>query len=293
MNHFVHRMLGHYLMEEIEEGADLPGSDEQAEEPEAVEEDEPAEEELVISLGEEQTEQEEPDDNAAPQYVRDMRKRIREQNKEMRELRAKVEQQAKAEQPKAPEVGAKPTLAECDYDEDVFDQKLTAWYDKKRQADAYVEEQKKAQQKQEEEWQAKLNGYADQKSQLKLPDYDDVEAALVDTFNQTQQAIIISGADKPAHLIYAIGKNPAKLKELAGITDPVKFAFAVAKLETQMKVESKAKQKPAPERAVTGSAPKAMSSDATLEKLREEAQRTGNYTKVTEYKRQLRDKQRA
>lgn len=300
MNSFVQRMLGHYLMNEAEEGEDLPGQVEQEEEveeeapeeqPEAEEESE--EGELMISLGGEPDPDAEPDDNAAPQYVKDMRKRIREQNKELRELKAKSQQQAEASAPKAPEVGPKPTLDDCDYDADVFEQKLTAWHERKRQAEAFVEEQQKAAQKVQDDWQAKLNGYADQKAQIKLADYDDAEEAVVNTLSQTQQAIIISGAIKPAHLIYALGKNSAKAKELAAITDPVKFAWAAAQLEMQMKVEKKDKQKPAPERTVSGSAPSSGSSDAVLERLRAEAEKTGNYSKVTQYKKQLREKARA
>ena len=47
--------------------------------------------------------------------------------------------------------------------------------------------------------------------------------------------------------MYALGKNPKKAKELGEITDPVKFAFAVAKLETQLTVTSR-KQVPPPEK---------------------------------------------
>lgn len=294
MNRFVHRMLGHYLMDEAEEGADLGAvAEAQGEEKpeEEVEQSAPEEEELVISLGE-QPEEEDKEEVADTPAIREMRKRIKEQNRELRELKAKEAQRAQAEAPKAPEVGAKPTLEDCDYDAEDFEQKLTAWHERKRQADAFVEEQRKAEQKVSEEWQAKLNGYAEQKAQIPVADYEEVEAIAADTFSQTQQAIIISGADKPAHLIYAIGKNPAKLKELSAITDPVKFAFAVAKLETQMKVENKTKAKPAPERVVSGSAP-AGNSDAHLERLRADAEKTGDYSKVTAYKKQLRDKQRA
>lgn len=294
MNRFVHRMLGHYLMDEAEEGADLGAVAEAQEEEqpeEGAEQPEAEEEELVISLGD-QPEEEGREEVADTPAIREMRKRIKEQNRELRELKAKEAQRAQAEAPKAPEVGPKPTLEDCDYDAEDFEQKLTAWHERKRQAEAFAEEQRKTEEKQKEEWQAKLNGYAEQKAQIPVADYEEIEAMAADTLSQTQQAIIISGADKPAHLIYAIGKNPAKLKELAGITDPVKFAFAVAKLETQMKVENRPKAKPAPERVVSGSAP-ASNSDAHLERLRTEAEKTGDYSKVTAYKKQLREKQRA
>jgi hypothetical protein len=86
-------------------------------------------------------------------------------------------------------------------------------------------------------------------------------------------------------VIYALGRNPKKAKELAEIKDPVKFAFAVAKLEKDMKVTNR-KQAPAPERVVTGTGRSSGAVDSQLERLREEAARTGNMTKVIAYKRQ-------
>jgi hypothetical protein len=46
------------------------------------------------------------------------------------------------------------------------------------------------------------------------------------------------------------------------------------------------KQAPAPERVVTGTGRSSGAVDSTLERLREEAARTGNMSKVVAYKRQ-------
>ena len=97
----------------------------------------------------------------------------------------------------------------------------------------------------------------------------------------------------PVLVVYALGKNPKKAKELASITDPGKFAFAVAKMEAQLKVNP-AKRPPAPERAITGSsAPISGTVGSTLERLRAEAEKTGDMTKVIRYRNQLREKQAA
>ena len=97
---------------------------------------------------------------------------------------------------------------------------------------------------------------------------------------------MVQGAKNPALVVYALGKNPAKAKELASISDPVKFAFAVANLEAQLKVTPR-KPKPEPERVLSGSS-RAISGtvDSQLERLREEAARTGDMSKVMAYKRQ-------
>ena len=81
--------------------------------------------------------------------------------------------------------------------------------------------------------------------------------------------------------------------EQATICERYATAFAVAKLEKDMKVTSKAKSPPPPERTVSGHGRVASGgTDTTLEKLREEAARTGDMTKVIEYKRKLRDTKR-
>jgi len=101
-------------------------------------------------------------------------------------------------------------------------------------------------------WQDKLDSYAKAKSSLKVRDYDEAEATALETFDVTQQGIVLQGSDNPALLIYAIGKSTKRAKELAAITDPVKFAFAVAKLETQLKVTNR-RATTAPERTITTS----------------------------------------
>jgi len=86
-------------------------------------------------------------------------------------------------------------------------------------------------------------------------------------------------------LVYALGKNPTKAAALGAIKDPVEFAFAVARLEAQLKVSEKKPATP-PETRVTGNGRVSGAVDATLERLRAEAERTGDYTKVSAYKRQ-------
>ena len=118
-----------------------------------------------------------------------------------------------------------------------------------------------------------------------MRDYDEAEATALDTFDVTQQGIVLQGSDNPALLIYAIGKSAKRAKELAAITDPVKFAFAVAKLETQLKVTNR-RAATAPERTITTSGGRVSGSiDSQLERLRAEALKTGDLSKVMEYKR--------
>jgi len=256
---------------------------EQVEEPteEAEGSEDETDEGVVVTIGEESPPQEETE--RAPEWVRELRKSKREADRRIRELEEKLKAPAQVEKPV--DVGAEPTLESAEYDEDRFKTEWKAW--NKRQADHDEQERKKHEEgvKAQQAWQSKLDSYAQAKTALKVGDYEDAEATAKDVLNVTQQGIILSGAENPAIVVYALGKNPKKAQELASITDPVKFAFAVAKLETQMKVTPR-KTAPLPESTVRGNARVSAGIDSTLERLRAEADRTGDRTAVARYMRQ-------
>lgn len=218
--------------------------------------------------------------------MRELRKANREKERRIRELEAKLQTTAQTEN-KPVALGPKPKLDEFDYDADRFEQALDAWHDRKRQHDLETERVRQAEQQQQQAWQAKLEGYSKAKAELKVRDYEDAEAIAQEVFNVTQQGIVVQGADNPALVIYALGKNPKKAKEISSIKDPVKFAFAVAKLEKELKVTNR-KAAPPPERTIQGTGRVSGAVDSTLERLRAEAEKTGNYTKVIQYKAQRR-----
>jgi hypothetical protein len=247
---------------------------------EAQDSEQTEEQEITVMIGDEAPEEEKP----APDWVRDLRKKNREDQKRIKELEAKLAIQ----QPQAQTtLGKKPELDEFDYDTSRYETALSDWFEKKRKYEAEQEQNQKAQAEQANAWQSKLENYAEAKTQLKVKDFEDAESTVSESFNVTQQGVVIQGADNPALLVYALGKNPKKLKELASITDPVKFAFAIAKLETQLKVSNK-KPAPPPEKVVGGTAPIRGAVDSTLERLRADAERTGDYSKVFAYRKQKR-----
>ena len=104
--------------------------------------------------------------------------------------------------------------------------------------------------------------------------------------NQVQQGIVIQYAEDPAALVYALGKHPGKLKELSSIEDPILFAFRVKELEGQVQKTKKTIPSPDTPLRPTGGASVKLS---TLDELREEAARTGDYTKVIAYKAKNRE----
>lgn len=252
--------------------------DQPAGEPEQQESDE-----VVVSIGEEAPPPEE--STPAPEWVRELRKSHREAQRKIREYESKLQAMQGTENKPVP-LSAKPKLEDFDYDSERYEKALEQWYDHKRQVSEAEAKAKAAEEEQAKAWQAKLEAYGKAKADLKVKDYDDAEEVAQQVFSTVQQGVILQGAENPALLIYALGKNPKKAKELASLSDPVKFAFAVAKLEKELKVTPR-KPAPAPERVINGDAPKSGTVDSQLERLRAEAEKTGNYSKVFAYKQQL------
>ncbi len=243
-----------------------------------------ADDDVVVTIGDAAPPNED-ETTPAPEWVKELRRNHRELVKRNRELEDQLKANAGAET-KPAALGAKPKLEDHDYDAEKYEAALAAWYEQKRKVDEQAKAAEDAAKATQTAWEAKLAAYGTAKTALKVKDFDDAEATVQATLNSTQQGIILQGAENPAVVIYALGKNPAKAKELAAITDPVKYAFAVAKLETQLKVTPR--KAPPPERIIQGSGPISGSVDSTLERLRAEAEKTGDYTKVMQYRRQKR-----
>lgn len=243
---------------------------------------------VVVTIGEESPPPED-EHNNAPEWVRELRKKNREDTRRIRELEEQL-RAAKGEGTQQPvTLGPKPTLEAHDYDADKYEAALASWYEQKRAVDEQNAKAKAEQDAQEKAWQEKLSSYGKAKTELKVKDFEDAEIVAQELLSTTQQGIILQGSENPALVIYALGKNPAKAKELAAITDPVKYAFAVSKLETQLKVSQR--KAPPPERTISGTGRVSGTVDSTLERLREEASKTGDYTKVVQYRKQLKQKQ--
>jgi hypothetical protein len=250
----------------------------------ATDQDDEESDEVVVSIGEEAPPPEE--QTQAPEWVRELRKTNRELQRQNRELQGRLQTSAQTEI-KPVVLGKKPSLEDHDYDAEKFEEALTNWFERKRQADDVNAKQEAEVMTQQKAWQAKLEGYGKAKAELRVKDFDDAEAMAQELFNVTQQGVMLQGADNPALVVYALGKNPKKAQELAAIKDPVKFAFAVAKLEKDLKVTNR-RAAPPPERIVSGTGRVSGAVDSTLERLREDAARTGNMTKVIQYKAQKR-----
>lgn len=239
--------------------------------------------EIVVTIGD--TPPKPPEEVAAPEWVRELRKTHRETQKKLKELE---EENAKLKAP-APAAGSKlvkPTLEGCDYDSNKYEVELTTWYDSQRGATLAAEVAQREETARQVAWNTKLEGYSAQKVALKAKDFDDAEDLVKGLLNITQQGIIIQGSANPALLMLALGRNPEKAKELAAITEPVLFTFAVAQLETQLKTSTNRPKPPAPEKIAASFARTSGAIDSRLDALRAEAEKTGDISKVLAYKQQ-------
>lgn len=270
----------------IEGEADQPEPDEI--DPPEVDEDEPPgddppedDDEIEITFGD--GEQAARVEDSAP--IRALREENRRQARELAELR-------RTSAPKPVELGPKPTMESCEWDEDKFAAETEAWIGRKAKADDEQQQQQQRQQQEQQAWQDDLAKFGRQKTELKVRDFDAAESAFTEGLSQAQQSIVVIAAENSAKLILALGRHPGKLAELAKITNPVKFTAAIVKLEGSLKVTTK-RQAPAPDRSVRGSAPFTTANgkvDKHLEKLERAADASGDRTAVVQYKRDLREK---
>jgi hypothetical protein len=252
-----------------------------AEEPEAeatteVEGEEP--EELEVMFGDEAAPASDERDTGLTKHLRE---EIRRRDKELADLRRSVPQQ-----PQRIEVGPKPTLIGCEYDEDRFDQEYEQWQQRKALAARSETEAQTRQREQDEAWHSQLRTFEGQVDALKFADSREAVQEAIAVLTPVQQAVVVKTADNSALVMYSLAKHPSKLAEIAAIQDPLLQAKAIVKLEGQLKVTNR--RAPAPERIAGGSAPVAVGEDKTLARLTKEANASNDFSKVFAHQRAMR-----
>jgi hypothetical protein len=264
---------------EVETESDETTTEEETEVSETEDDDE-----IFVTVGEEEAPPQEEETNEAPEWVKDVRKQNRELQKKVKELE---KQTAVVEEKKPTTLPAKPTLEDFDYDSEKFETALDDWHEKKIEVTKQQNILKEEENKQAAAWNKTLNDYSEAKKVTKIRNYDQAEAVVEETLSIEQQAIILKGAKKNSVLLVAaIGSNPERAKQLASIKDPIDFAFAVAEMGTKLKTHKK--KAPNADTKVNGEESKGVGgSQKELDKLRTEAQKTGDFSKVTAYKKKL------
>lgn len=275
----------------IDEQDDVLGLDEEqiVEEPqdENESEDQPDDEaEPFVGFADEQEQAPTPE----PDLVKHLREEIRKRDKRLAEV-------SKASSPE-PDivVGPRPKAVDFDFDDERFEAALDEWEEQKAAAAAQSTRREEAKRAQEQAWSQVTQRYAEKKAALRFADRDQAEQVALDTLSPTAQALIAKQADDPALFMYAVGKSPAKLAELARIDaegDPFAVVKAVTKMEATLTTKRAGPRPPNPDTPVRGKPIAATSADKVMEKLEKEAERTGDRSKIIAHKRALREKDAA
>lgn len=251
--------------------------------------DDPADDPLTVDA---------PDDSSV---IKQLRAKVRESTPAMRakerenkQLREELERvKGATAQPAAIVVGDEPDPDQYEIWDDEgkakFKADYAAWNGRKAQAEQQQKQREQAEQQQRNQWQTRINAVDAAATGIKVADYKTATESFDDTFKLVQRGIVIGGpedAKESALLRYALGKNPQVAQKLAAIEDPVRFAFAVAKvLYKELNVKPR-KGPPAPETVVRSGVSGAAAVDSQLKRLQEQADKTGDRSKVAAYLRQ-------
>lgn len=263
--------------------------------------------ELVVAIGKEpdasaddDAEIMAPDDTGSPPSttLQNLRKKAREDARKLRQLedeRDAALAAVSAKQPAAPDavvVGDKPTLESSDYDAEKFEADLTAWHERKRKAEEQQNARDAARKADETAYGQRLDVYRQGSAQLKVANFKAAETAVVSVLSPAQQSIIVRHAKNAALVVFALGNDSVKLKELAAISDPIEFAIKARDLESEIKTVKRPFKPEGKAPSGNGSGAPAVGGDA-LERARQQAAKTGDYTEVNRLRRAQRDAERA
>ena len=269
------------------EGAseEKPEGDSEGESDEGGKDKEPEREFDEFVFADEEPQPPAPKDSAA--WAR-MRKREQELQRRAEEAERKL--QALERPATVPDPGPEPTLADCDYDEDVLKSRLREHLAATERQKAYNAEQAKKAEVVEREKKTIEQNYIVKRTALaaRVKDYDVAEKEVASKLGADAQDILMKIADEPARLVYMLGRRPEMLDTLAKETDRDRF---VAKLKTlEGKIVEKKKGTPTtlrPEDRVNGSANPGPAG-STLEQARARAAKSGDYTEVNRIRREQR-----
>ena len=273
-------------MEQKLEADEAEGDETEADAEEQPGEQQEAEEASEVSIGFDDEPTPEGDQGTETPVIRTLRGENKQLVRRVRELESqlKVTKTPAVEE----EVGPEPTLSDCDFDEDAFKKKWVDWSGRKAAADRRAAERQEQERKASEAYQKKLDSYKTAAAGLGVKDFEEAEGEARAVFSPQQQSILVKHMAQPAALVYALGRNPAKAKELAAITDPIEFALTAKQLEDKhLKVTTTQRKAPPPEQKVGGNGKTQAVTSSHLNTLQKKAQETGDYTAYLAAKRKV------
>lgn len=232
---------------------------------------------LVIQLDEKEEE-----DEKAPGWVKDLRKRYREEQKARRQIEeelAKLKGGEPAEKPLT-----KPKLEDYDYDAEQYEAAVDKYIAAKADHDRKQAQVKAQQEEAAKEWEAVQKRYAEGKSKLPADKMEEAEAEVISVLSPNRQAMLMDIADDSALLAYALGSNPETLRKVASIKNDARFIKELTKIEMNIKAAPK-KTAPPPERTISGSGRTPGATASNLERMKADANKSGDWTSYLAAKR--------
>lgn len=233
------------VQEEVEQ--EQSGDEQEGEESEGSEQD--ADDEISLFLGDEELGS--PSSEEVKQdsdLVKKLRREIQERNRELHELRANRQvQPAVADEPLT-----MPTLESVEWDEEVYQQKLAAYYEQKAAKEKAHAEQEQQKAKLLEVHNQKLAQYRENASKLGVKGFAEAEKVVLEEVPENIQGAILHYADKPEIVVLAAGLNPSVRKQFAEVTDPVELGKLIGRYEKAQLLPKSKQNKPAPSAPVRG-----------------------------------------
>lgn len=207
---------------------------------------------------------------------------------QLREAKRQIHSQGPAPVQKI-EVGEKPRIEDFDWDADKFEAAIDAWHDRKRQADAQEAEQQRIAAEGQKRFDDAHKAYRQKATALGVKDYDTLEAQVDAVLPAHLRNFIpmYMGDDGPKTVV-ALGRHPQLIDRLTSIQDPVAQLWELAKIANGVKVMPRKNNPPESESIQRGGVATSGSSDKHLERLEKEAERTGDRTKLIDYRRKMR-----
>ena len=229
-------------------------------------------------------------------WVGELREKYQEANKRAAELERKLAEVTKVHTAPLLDAGKKPNIEDYD-DVYTFNLATDAWIERKLEVEANKRELEERKRKQEaadrelrQAYEQKVASHHEKGKQLGVKGFDNAEAFVSTTFNDVQKALMIQGLNNSALVYYALNADTEQAAKFAKMTDPIQFLSSISKFEEKLKMTSRKQTTKAESTLSGGSSNFAGSHKKELNRLRDEADRTGDHTKVVRYIQSLKTK---
>lgn len=248
----------------------------------------PEPEEIIITLEGEEPEADEFADiddaelgDKGKRALKAARDAAKESARKARDAEARLAEIEAATKPKELEI-KRPSLEECGFNEDVFADQMVKYVAAQEKVKAAKVEEGARAKAAADAYQAKLDRYHTDRAKVGVD--DDAQARVVSALSPQQQSALMDASADPAKVVAALAKTPKVLAELSDIKEIHKFAYRLAQIEGKIQMTTKAPPPPESKLRGGGSVVDAVSA-VPLEKLRDKAEATGDYTAYLAEKR--------